>query len=70
MPETLGQLAATVCDSRIYCLGGFSGCDYRRAVHKYNPRTDRWHSQLSLHIARWALAAATVRVPVTRGSDV
>ena len=70
MPETLGQLAVTVSDNRIYCLGGFSGCDYRRTVHKYNPRTDRWHAEHSLHIARWALAAATVTVPVTRGSDV
>ncbi|XP_037085250.1 kelch-like protein diablo isoform X2 [Pollicipes pollicipes] len=70
MPQPLGQFAAAVCDDRIYCVGGFTGCDYLHTVNKYNPRTDRWHTVHGLHMARMGLGAVTVRVPVTKGSEV
>jgi len=63
MSVARSHFGTTVCDSRIYCLGGYDSLHYLNTVEKFNPVTNRWHCVHGMQMRRFAVSAATLFLP-------
>jgi N-acetylneuraminic acid mutarotase len=64
MSVARGAFGTTVCNGRIYVIGGSDGIHLLNTVEKFNPRTNRWHCAQSMQVRRIGLGAATVKIPL------